>query len=198
VTLHQQSVQIHRVVSMMIIAWIETRARVKYNGKPPSRSGAGGISYARFRGGIAMTYAMSRLLPAGGATLYLVLGAFLAAPAYAQSGCQGAWTPKAALEIGRNEVVAAAVNGKVYVLGGNYSRDSYDLAVNEEYDPATGKWRARAPMPSGGNHLGATVLNGKIYTVGGFTKSGHKGAARSRPPHSAAKFMRSAAATTTK
>jgi hypothetical protein len=91
-----------------------------------------------------MTNVMSRLFPAGGAMLCLLM---VAGAADAQSTGQGHWTPKAALDMARNEVVAVGLNGKVYVLGGN-SIEKYDYTVNEEYDPATGKWRARAPLPS--------------------------------------------------
>src|SRR5688572_7569648 len=108
-----------------------------------------------------MTYSPSRLA-AGGMMLCLMIG--FGGAAHAQSAGQGSWTPKAALDMARNEGVAAAANGKVYVLGGN-TRDKYDLTLNDEYDPATGKWRSRAPMPSGANHMGAVSLNGKIYTV---------------------------------
>src|SRR5690349_17906749 len=75
---------------------------------------------------------------------------------YAQAPTgQGKWTPKANLSATRSEVVARAVNGKIYVLGGNSARTKYDLAVNEEFDPATGQSRERTPLPAGGNHLGA-------------------------------------------
>ncbi len=115
----------------------------------------------------------SSRLAAGGVTLCLMLGATGAAQG--QSGGQGSWIPKAALDMARNEVVAAAANGKIYVLGGN-TREKYDLTLNDEYDPAAGKWRSRAPIPSGANHMGAVSLNGKIYAVGGFTAPGHRGA----------------------
>src|SRR4029079_7867675 len=90
-------------------------------------------------------------------------------------GGQGTWTPKSMLSATRSEIVARAVNGKVYVLGGNYARTKYDLAVNEEFDPATGQSRERAPMPTGGNHLGAVVLDNKIYVIGGFSRGRHNG-----------------------
>jgi N-acetylneuraminic acid mutarotase len=79
----------------------------------------------------------------------------------------------------RSDTAAITVNNRIYVLGGDYSRQKYDVAVNEEYDPATDRWRSRAPMPSGLNHVAATALNGKIYVVGGFTGNGHKGVSAS-------------------
>jgi N-acetylneuraminic acid mutarotase len=87
----------------------------------------------------------------------------------------GNYTTKAPLPAARNETTAAVVNGKIYVIGGNFPSKQYDVAVNEEYDPTTNTWRTRAPMPSGLNHIGSAALNGKIYIVGGFTSNGHKG-----------------------
>jgi N-acetylneuraminic acid mutarotase len=77
----------------------------------------------------------------------------------------------------RNEVAAAAVNGKIYVLGGSVSASgNWRLTRNEEYDPATDKWRSRAPLPSGASHMALAVLDGKIYAIGGFVGQDHKGA----------------------
>src|SRR5260370_17985398 len=90
------------------------------------------------------------------------------------AGAPGSWTAKAPLPVARNEVAAVALNDRIYVLGGSYPRQKYDVADNGEYDPATDRWRARAPMPQGLNHLGAVALNGKVYVVGGFTGSNHK------------------------
>src|SRR5512140_3124738 len=87
----------------------------------------------------------------------------------------GSWVMKSPLPTARNEVVAVALNGKVYVLGGSLQGDRYDLARNDEYDPATDRWRERAPMPRGLNHQAAAVLDGKIYAIGGFTGANHKG-----------------------
>ncbi len=75
----------------------------------------------------------------------------------------------------RNEVIAVAAAGKIFVLGGSLRQDDYALTRNEEYDPATGAWRARAPLPSGASHMAAAVLDGTIYAIGGFTGRDHKG-----------------------
>src|SRR5580704_12896340 len=91
------------------------------------------------------------------------------------SGAAGGWTAKAPLPVARNEVAAVALNDRIYVLGGSYPRQKYDVADNGEYDPAVDRWRARAPMPHGLNHIGAAALDGKIYVIGGFTGSNHSG-----------------------
>jgi N-acetylneuraminic acid mutarotase len=98
----------------------------------------------------------------------------IAKPAFSQSD-NGSWAARSPLPAPRNEVVAAAVNGKIYVLGGSVSGNS-SLTRNEEYDPATDTWRARAALPSGASHMAAAVLNGKIYAIGGFVGRDHVGA----------------------
>src|SRR2546422_1807318 len=92
-----------------------------------------------------------------------------------QSAGQGKWSEKARLPEPRGEVAVAAVNGKIYVLGGS-ARGRDDQTLVEEYDPATDRWRERAPMPRGLSHAGAVGMNGKIYVVGGFTRNVHMGA----------------------
>ncbi len=74
----------------------------------------------------------------------------------------------------RNEVQLAALNGKVYVIGGSVAGTA--VPQIDEYDPATDTWRARAPMPKGLDHIGVAVIGGKIVTVGGFIGSPHRGA----------------------
>ncbi len=111
------------------------------------------------------------------AALLVALMAACAIPAFAQpAGPAGAWTVKAPMPAIRNEVAAAAVNGRLYVFGGSVGGGRYDLTRNEEYDPATNAWRARKDLPSGANHMAAAAANGKIYLVGGFLGSQHKDA----------------------
>ena len=87
----------------------------------------------------------------------------------------GTWTAKSPMPGARNEVIAVAAAGKIFVLGGSLRQNDYALRGNEEYDPATGAWRARAPLPSGASHMAAAVLDGTIYAIGGFTGRDHKG-----------------------
>ena len=118
----------------------------------------------------------SRLWPGARLGAVLVAGSVLVASVHAQpAGPPGRWTTKAPLPAARNEVAAVALDGKIFVLGGSYPRQKYDVADNGEYDPAQDRWRARSPMPHGLNHVGAAALNGKIYVVGGFVGSNHAG-----------------------
>jgi N-acetylneuraminic acid mutarotase len=102
-----------------------------------------------------------------------LLGFWAIAPAKSESAAPGAWVAKAPMPAIRNEVAATALNGKVYVLGGNIGGGAADLARNEEYDPMTDQWRVRWPLPRGANHMNAVTLNGKIYVVGGFADARH-------------------------
>jgi alcohol dehydrogenase (cytochrome c) len=61
-------------------------------------------------------------------------------------------------------VAAAALGGKIYVVGGFSEpslRNLKDLTITdavEEYDPATDRWTAKAPLPAGLHHAGAAAL----------------------------------------
>src|SRR5689334_10192375 len=95
-------------------------------------------------------------------TVVVIMFGLCAAPtSRSQSGSQGVWSEKARLPEPRGEVAAAAVGGKIYVLGGSaLGADAQTL--NEEYDPAMDRWRVRAPMPRGLSHVGAVGMNGRI------------------------------------
>jgi N-acetylneuraminic acid mutarotase len=78
----------------------------------------------------------------------------------------------------RTEVAAAAVRGKIYVIGGfeepslgNILHFAITPAV-EEYDPATDRWNVKASMPVGLHHVGIGVVAGRLYVVGGYKQSG--------------------------
>ena len=89
------------------------------------------------------------------------------------------WKTLAPMPTKRGAAVAAAVGGKIYVIGGasmhpgsaetvvHPARPHRAVDTVEEYDPATNTWRARSPMPTARNHAGIGVVGGKIYVVGG-------------------------------
>lgn len=92
-----------------------------------------------------------------------------------------AWKALAPMPSKRGSAVAAAVGGKIYVIGGggtspgskepsiHPTKPHLALGTVEEYDPATNSWRARTPMPTPRNHSGIGVVGGKIYVIGGRT-----------------------------
>ena len=98
-------------------------------------------------------------------------------PVFADASNIGAWTMGASAPTKRTEVAAAAVDGKIYVVGG-FSKPSFknalDYAISravEVYDPESNTWTTTAPLPEGRHHTGIAVLNGALYVIGGFTKS---------------------------
>jgi N-acetylneuraminic acid mutarotase len=98
----------------------------------------------------------------------------------AEDATLGTWTKKAPMRFARSELQAAAVGGKIYVVGGGHTdmRDGkpFENITNgetDEYDPKTDTWRVRTPMPEGGTHNSIAVLDGKIYIAGGFAGRQH-------------------------
>ncbi len=89
------------------------------------------------------------------------------------------WKALAAMPTKRGSPNAAAVNGKIYAIGGasthpgsketavHPARPHRSVDVNEVYDPATNTWATRSPMPTARNHAAIGVVNNKIYIIGG-------------------------------
>ncbi len=75
------------------------------------------------------------------------------------------WTNKAPMPTAREQLAAAAVNGKIYAIGG--FDGGVRLATVEEYDPLTNSWATIATMPTARRLLAAAEANGKIYAIGG-------------------------------
>jgi hypothetical protein len=86
------------------------------------------------------------------------------------------WFPCSSMAEKRLYPGAAAVNGKVYVMGGYYKRytsltntwKQVVLASVEEYDTSARHWTLRAPMPCAKYGFATAVVNGKIYVFGGM------------------------------
>jgi N-acetylneuraminic acid mutarotase len=86
-----------------------------------------------------------------------------------QSGTSGNWTTGTPMPTPRSEIAGAALNGKIYIIGGyeeGYKRGRNTSAV-DVYDPITDKWAAAAPLPQPLDHAGAASHDGKLYVVGG-------------------------------
>ena len=60
-----------------------------------------------------------------------------------------------------------ALNGKLYVVGGNGGQGS--VATTFVYDPATDRWSTKAPMPTARTKLGVSSIGGFLYAVAGQT-----------------------------
>ncbi len=81
----------------------------------------------------------------------------------------GTWTQKAEMPTKRSNFGAAAVDGKIYVVGGYINTASWNTTTAmEEYDPATDTWTARTGMPTKRASVKASSVNGIIYAIGGW------------------------------
>jgi N-acetylneuraminic acid mutarotase len=86
------------------------------------------------------------------------------------------WASAAALATARNAAGAAALGGRLYVVGGRSpgirAGDQASLASVEVYDPATGAWTAGAPLPTARGSLAVAALGGRLYAMGGESTPG--------------------------
>src|SRR5437588_12515269 len=81
----------------------------------------------------------------------------------------GTWTTKTSMPRARAHFALAAVNGKLYAVGGMLS-DGITATV-DAYDPVTNSWVARASMPTAREDLGAAAIHGVLFAVGGTSTS---------------------------
>ena len=79
------------------------------------------------------------------------------------------WTQVADIPTTGIYQVAAALDGKIYVIGG-WSGGS--LSTVEVYDPVTDTWTPKADMPTARFGASANVVDGKIYVIGGYAGGG--------------------------
>jgi N-acetylneuraminic acid mutarotase len=61
----------------------------------------------------------------------------------------------------------AALNGKLYIIGGETSPSSADATTVQQVDLQTMAVTTLSPLPAGLSHASAAVLNGAIYVFGG-------------------------------
>jgi hypothetical protein len=82
------------------------------------------------------------------------------------------WVFGPQLPMPNNHGMAASVNGKIYLIGGQLNADdppNTNSYVNTVYelDPAVGQWVTKAPMPTARSSGFAVAHDGKIYVAGG-------------------------------
>lgn len=85
------------------------------------------------------------------------------------------WHAGPALSRPRAEGVAAAVAGKLYLIGGrvaafedaSHFNEHEDTTLSEVLDPASGRWRQLPDAPTARNSAASAVIDGRIYVVGG-------------------------------
>ena len=87
---------------------------------------------------------------------------------------ENTWVTEAPMRQARGFLGAAAVNGKIYAIGGQVlgyqdelRTESNAVGTNEEYDPATDTWTYKKPMPTPRANFGIAVYRNKIYCISG-------------------------------
>lgn len=108
-----------------------------------------------------------RLLPLAGSAIFLLAcGVAAHAQAQTQPGL-GRWSKAAPFPEPEEELYGAAINGKMYVLGG-YGDGGKPMGMNWEYDPDSDKWTKKKDMPLPVHHSALAGYNGKLFMFGGF------------------------------
>ena len=109
-----------------------------------------------------------------GGVFYVAGGFYTGAPTAlrAYDIAAHSWSSKAALFTPRWYAGAAALNGLLYLVGGDDDRaTTAALRTVDIYDPATDSWRAGPSLAVGRTLPGVAVVNGILYAAGGFDAS---------------------------
>ena len=84
----------------------------------------------------------------------------------------GSWSQKQSMNQARGGLGVAAVNGKLYAIGGHIENGIYSpnpttgfVGTNEEYDPATDTWTTKKPMPTPRSNFAIAAYDNKIYCI---------------------------------
>jgi len=83
----------------------------------------------------------------------------------------GQWTTIPPLNVPRQEVGVAAVEGRVYVIGG-IGTDQQGSKVVEIFDTQAGRWRLGPSFPIPIHHPSVAEVGSKIYVAGGYSDPG--------------------------
>ncbi|MGI0040246.1 MAG: Kelch repeat-containing protein, partial [Nitrososphaera sp.] len=67
----------------------------------------------------------------------------------------------------RTEIAGAALDGKIYIIGG-FDRLGSAVSTVEVYDPEVDRWNASEPLPWPLHHAAAASYNDTLYVVGGY------------------------------
>ncbi|WP_119165586.1 Kelch repeat-containing protein [Algihabitans albus] len=85
----------------------------------------------------------------------------------------GLWSVKAPMPQAAGGLGAAAVDGKLYVVGGEQWVPTREVfAEGWVYDPATDEWEAIPGLNVPRHGLAAAAIDGRIHAVGGATETG--------------------------
>ena len=88
---------------------------------------------------------------------------------------EDSWASRAPMHVARSSLGVAAVNGKIYAIGGTTlsgmwpSESGGIVDTNEEYDPVKDSWASKTAMPTPRYDFAIAVYQSKIYCIGGST-----------------------------
>ena len=95
-----------------------------------------------------------------------------------EASAQGSWTPRKPIPQGANEVIGAAVDGRLYVYGGERMQTQHvyggvnlktqPLGIFWSYDPKADTWTRLKSNPVPVHHAAAVGIGRKFYVLGGF------------------------------
>ena len=99
------------------------------------------------------------------------------------SSYAGRWEQVTELPTWRLGYLPAAVNGKIYIIGGydlhkNLGGRAPALSMIEVYDTQTNTWHKAANMPTPRVAVRTAVFSDQIYVFGGYDRKGPRGALR--------------------
>jgi N-acetylneuraminic acid mutarotase len=80
----------------------------------------------------------------------------------------GSWAVLTPVPTPRQEVAVAALDGRIFVIGG-FGAGAQPVATVEAYDPEANRWAPRASLPVAVHHPAAAVVNGRLFVIGGYT-----------------------------
>src|ERR1041385_7992383 len=81
-----------------------------------------------------------------------------------------AWSMRMSMPAGRYSATGAAINGILYLAGGDAGSDGQNSAL-QAYNPTTDSWTNLASMPAGRYGSESAVISNKLYVAGGWTHS---------------------------
>jgi N-acetylneuraminic acid mutarotase len=130
-------------------------------------------------------FAVAKKSVLGFVILLLLTSATTIRPIYGTSVSANTWVSKAPMHVARAGLGVAAVDGKVYAIGGATQTEqsmpfmgfggSGFVGTNEQYDPSTDSWVFKASMPTPRAKIAIAVFQNKIYCIGGITDNAPTG-----------------------
>ncbi|MCY8009682.1 DUF1668 domain-containing protein [Bacillus haynesii] len=81
------------------------------------------------------------------------------------------WKEKADLPEARVNASSGVVDGKIYIIGGGSTEQSYEKSTFM-YDPKTNEWTRKADMPTPRGGAATVTIDHKIYVMGGLSEEG--------------------------